>query len=59
MQDDDENVDDRDRSVPQEFNVKKDSTKDLLTIFSDLVNVKFKQNGYFETVRGRWCLLCK
>jgi hypothetical protein len=61
MQGDDENDDDRDDSVPQEFNVKKDSTKDLLTIFSDLVTVKFKRNGDLdmETVRGRWCLLCK
>jgi hypothetical protein len=59
MQGDDEN-DDREFSIPQQLNVKKDSTKDLLTIFSDLVTVKFKRNSAdMETVRGRWCLLCK
>lgn len=53
MQSDDMNVEDCDSSIPQEFNVKKDSTKDLLTIFLDLVTVKFKQNGDTETVKGR------
>lgn len=61
MQDDEGNADasDREFSVPQELNVKKDSTKDLLTIFSDLVTVKFKRNEDEETVKGRWCLICK
>lgn len=40
--------------------MKKDTTKDLLTIFSDIVTVQFnKKNGAVETVRGRWCLPCK
>lgn len=56
----DDGNDDRDRYIPQEYNVKKDSTKDLLTVFSDLVTVKFRQqNGDVETAKGRWCLLCK
>ena len=62
IQSDDENDDENDNPIPQEFNVKKESTKDLLTVFSDLVTVKFKRNGEgmdLETVRGRWCLVCK
>ncbi|GLB45657.1 hypothetical protein LshimejAT787_2500490 [Lyophyllum shimeji] len=38
---------------------KDDMTKDLRTIFSDLLNVKFTKNGEGETIRGRWCLICK
>ncbi|KAF8488723.1 hypothetical protein F5888DRAFT_1639060 [Russula emetica] len=43
-------------SVPLE--VKKETTKDLLTVFSDLIVVKFKKNESYETVKGRWCLPC-
>jgi hypothetical protein len=40
--------------------VKKDTTKDLLTIFSDIVTVQFKKkSGAIETVKGRWCFPCK
>src|ERR1700722_6371689 len=39
---------------------KADTTKDLLTIFSDRVDVKFtKKDGTSETLRGWWCLVCK
>jgi len=36
--------------------VKKETIKDLLTIFSDLVVVKFKKNESYKMVKGRWCL---
>jgi len=39
--------------------MKKDSTRDLLTIFSDLVTVKFKKGTQSETSRGQWCLPCR
>jgi hypothetical protein len=59
-QNDGGNIEDRDQSIPQEFHVKKDSTKDLLTVFSDIKTVTFKNGDKMETpVRGRWCLLCK
>lgn len=46
--------------IPENLNVKKERAKDLLTIFSDLVTVKFKHAGdEDETVKGRWCLQCK
>ena len=45
--------------APAELFVKKDTTKDLLTIFSDIVTVQFKKKDAVETVRGRWCLPCK
>ena len=43
---------------PTELHIKKDMTKDLLTIFSDSVTVQFKKNDVVKTVRG-WCLQCK
>ena len=42
-----------------ELHIKKDMTKDLLAIFSDIVTVQFKKNDVVETVRGRRCLQCK
>jgi hypothetical protein len=36
--------------------VKKDRTKDLLTIFSDLVYVRFKWAGRYQKLRGQWCM---
>ncbi|KAF8222274.1 hypothetical protein L208DRAFT_994729, partial [Tricholoma matsutake] len=45
--------------APTKLSVKKDSTKDLLTIFLDIVTVQFKKKDAVETVRGRWCLPCK
>jgi hypothetical protein len=41
------------------LDVKKETTKDLLLIFSDLVVVKFKKKESYETIKGRWCLPCK
>lgn len=47
-------------ALPDEKPTKVDTTKDLLTIFSDRVDVKFmKKDGSYEVVRGRWCLVCK
>ncbi|KAF8136211.1 hypothetical protein EV363DRAFT_1080628, partial [Boletus edulis] len=41
-------------------NVKKRNTKDLLTIFSDWVTVKFLGvDGKSDLKVGRWCLVCK
>jgi hypothetical protein len=45
--------------IPAVLVVKKDSTKDLLTIFSDLVTVNFKKGEVTTNARGRWCLLCR
>jgi hypothetical protein len=39
--------------------VKKDSMKDLLTVFSDILDVKFKKGDGYQKLRGRWCMLCK
>jgi hypothetical protein len=40
--------------------VKKDLTLDLLTIMSDRVMVKFKiAADTYETVKGRWCTVCR
>ena len=39
--------------------VKKETTKDLLTIFSDTVNVKFKKGDEHEKIKGGWCMPCK
>jgi hypothetical protein len=36
---------------------KKDSTRDLLTIFSDIVSIRLKSTK--ESLRGRWCMSCK
>lgn len=40
---------------------KKDSTRDLLTVFTDRIRVAFKKakTGTVEEVEGRWCNLCK
>jgi hypothetical protein len=46
--------------APMELSVKKDTMKDLLTVFLDIVTVQFKKSSVVvETVRGRWCLPCK
>ncbi|KAG6807118.1 hypothetical protein H0H92_008736 [Tricholoma furcatifolium] len=39
--------------------MKEDSTKDLRSIFSGLVDVEFSKKGVKEVVRSRWCLICK
>ncbi|KAH9028422.1 hypothetical protein EDB83DRAFT_2319538 [Lactarius deliciosus] len=55
-----DDLEDRHRvEIPPQLGVKKGLTKDLLTIFSDLIVVKFKKNEGYETVKGRWCLPCK
>ena len=49
-----------DVSAPTMSIVKTDSTKDLLTCFTEKVKVKFsKADGTFEVLRGRWCQLCR
>jgi hypothetical protein len=45
--------------IPSALVVKNESVKDLLTIFSDLVVVKFTKGDRDETVKGRWCLVCR
>jgi hypothetical protein len=46
--------------IPDQKAVKADSTRDMLTVFTDKVSVKFThKNGGTETVKGRWCLICK
>lgn len=39
--------------------VKTDSTKDILTIFTDRINQTFEKDGKQEELRGRWCTVCK
>lgn len=39
--------------------VKKDTTRDLAMIFSDLVAVKFNKDDKTTTLKGWWCMLCK
>lgn len=41
--------------IPPLLNVKRDSTKDLLLVFSDRTKVSHK--GKIET--GRWCNVCR
>ena len=45
--------------IPLEYRVKKDTTKDLLTIFSARTNVNFKKGQTSEQISGRWCMICK
>ncbi|GLB39419.1 hypothetical protein LshimejAT787_0605810 [Lyophyllum shimeji] len=46
--------------MPSAQPVKKESTKDLLLIMSDKVTVRFMNaDKTSETVRGRWCSVCK
>jgi hypothetical protein len=47
-------------AVPVERMIKGDTSKDLLVIFTDWVDVKFtNKDGSFEQLRGHWCMLCK
>jgi hypothetical protein len=39
--------------------VKKDTTRDLATIFSERVDVKFKKGDESNTITGRWCKICR
>jgi len=53
-------LEDRHRSeIPAVLVVKNESTKDLLTVFSDLVTVNFKKENKTTNLKGRWCLLCR
>jgi len=45
--------------IPEELPVKADSTKDLLTMFSDLITVNFRKGKKLTNAKGRWCLLCR
>jgi hypothetical protein len=45
--------------VPAALVVKRDSTKDLLTIFSDLVSVNVEVKKKIEKIKGQWCLICR
>lgn len=45
---------------PAEKIPKQRNTADLLTVFSDRVNVRFvKSDGSVELLSGRWCTVCK
>jgi hypothetical protein len=57
--DDDETEDRHQLDIPIEIRVKRDTTKDLLTIFSARTTVNFKKGLNSETINGRWCMLCK
>ena len=53
-------VDLPDTSIPVRAMIKKDSTRDLLIIFTDQVKVKFNRpDGTSEIVEGRWCKQCR
>jgi hypothetical protein len=45
--------------IPAALVVKSDTTKDLLTVFSDIVTVNFKKDNKTDNLKGRWCLLCR
>jgi hypothetical protein len=45
--------------IPKKLNVKGDSVRDILTIFTEWTTVKFSDEGKVEMVTGRWCLICK
>ncbi|GLB40087.1 hypothetical protein LshimejAT787_0705970 [Lyophyllum shimeji] len=47
--------------IPEIRAVKKDSTRDILLIFTDIVTVKFlpKTGEPAEVKKGRWCKVCK
>ena len=52
--------DDDNASIPRELPVKKQRATDLLTIFSDTCMVKFcHPDGKVESLKGRWCKVCK
>lgn len=48
-------------ATPTAVATKKDSTRDLLTIFTTKTRVVFKKpgTGATELLEGRWCMLCK
>jgi hypothetical protein len=47
-------------AMPVERMIKGDTSKDLLTIFTDQVDMKFtNKDSLFEQLHGHWCMLCK
>ncbi|KAF8680603.1 hypothetical protein AX14_004549 [Amanita brunnescens Koide BX004] len=48
-----------DAELPEELVTKRDQTRDLRTIFSEKVWVRFKCGEKFEQVYGRWCNSCR
>lgn len=56
----DDLLDEHRAGVPEMKQTKRGETKDLLTIFSDRLYVKFvKHDGTVEEIPGRWCNICK
>ncbi|KAH9030219.1 hypothetical protein EDB85DRAFT_1891687 [Lactarius pseudohatsudake] len=48
------------QGIPEIVIAKKDSTQDLLTVFSDKIKVIFKKSmGVTETLEGQWCMICR
>jgi hypothetical protein len=45
--------------ITAEVLTQKDKAKDLRLIFSDKVKASFIKDGSTETLRGRWCNICK
>jgi hypothetical protein len=41
-------------AIPDMLTVKSNSTKDLLLMFLDWVDVKFKKGESSETIKGQW-----
>jgi hypothetical protein len=56
-----DNLDDHHQiNIPVQVKAKKDSTADLLTMFMEHCQVKFKQrDGSFDVLKGRWCVECR
>lgn len=58
-QDDIELEDRHHTDILESLIVKKDSTRDLLLIFSDCLKVQLTKGKTSETLKGQWCLQCK
>ncbi|KAI0268075.1 hypothetical protein BGY98DRAFT_1101651 [Russula aff. rugulosa BPL654] len=41
--------------ISEQLEVKKETTKDLLTICLNIIVVKFKTKEMYEIVKGQWC----
>lgn len=46
-------------NIPDALVIKQDMTKDLQTIFSDLISVNFKKGRNTTNLKGQWYLICK
>ncbi|KAF5382025.1 hypothetical protein D9615_004467 [Tricholomella constricta] len=51
--------DDHAQGIPNVRPIKKDRTRDILTIFGDREKQSFVESGVNKTYEGRWCLVCK